>query len=183
MRCEVCGRKIYGVPYKVVIEGAKLTVCDNCSKHGKLAWEDEPKPKSVVKPKGPKPSLLVQTRKLPETPAGTTVELVEGYDAVIRQAREKLGLSHEDLGKKMNEKVSVLRKIETKKMTPNNMLATKLEHILKVKLIVPASEEKIKVPPSKMVKLLNRELTLGDLIQLGKKDKKGKEDTTERKQS
>jgi putative transcription factor len=183
LRCEACGRKIYGKPYKVVIEGAKLTVCDSCSKHGKLTWEDEPKPKTVVKSKGPKPSLLVQTRKLPETPAGTTVELVEGYDAVIRQAREKLGLSHEDLGKKMNEKVSVLRKIETKKMTPNNMLATKLEHILKIKLIVPASEEKIKVPPSKMVKPLNRELTLGDLIHPGKKDKKGKEDTTERKQS
>jgi putative transcription factor len=183
LRCEACGRKIYGKPYKVVIEGAKLTVCDNCSKHGKLTWEDKPKPKTVVKPKGPKPSLLVQTRKMPDTPAGTTVELVEGYDAVIRQAREKLGLSHEDLGKKMNERVSVLRKIETKKMTPNNMLATKLEHILKIKLIVPASEEKIKVPPSKMIKPLNRELTLGDLIHQGKKDKKGKEDTTERKQS
>jgi ribosome-binding protein aMBF1 (putative translation factor) len=65
-------------------------------------------------------------------------------------------------------------------MTPDNLLATKLEHALKVKLIVPAGEEKIKVPPTKMVKTASHELTLGDLIQLDKKDK---EDTTERKQS
>lgn len=111
------------------------------------------------------------------------MELVENFDAKIRQAREKLGLSHEDLGKKLNEKISLLRKIETKKMTPDNLLATKLEHVLKIKLIVPAGEEKITVPPSKMVKPINREITLGDLIQLGKKEKKGKEGSAERGQS
>lgn len=181
MRCEVCGRKIHGKPYKVIIEGAKLTVCDDCSKHGKLTWKEEPKPKAVMKPKGQIPPLMVQTRRSQETvPTDTTVELVENFDARIRQAREKLGLSHEDLGKKMNEKISLLRKIETKKMTPDNLLAAKLEHVLKIKLIIPASEEKIKVPPSKVVKPVNQELTLGDLIQL---DKKGKEGKTGRKQS
>jgi len=182
LRCEVCGRKIYGIPFKVVIEGAKLTVCDDCSRHGKLTWEEEPKPKAALRLKGPKPTFAVQIKKVPTTPSGSTVELVENFDNKIRQAREKLGLSHEDLGKKLNEKVSLLRKIETKKMTPDNLLATKLEHALKVKLIVPAGEEKIKVPPSKMVKPINRELTLGDFIQLSKKEKKGKEGTAERGQ-
>jgi putative transcription factor len=177
LRCEVCGRKILGKPFKVIIEGAKLTVCTDCSKHGKLTWEEEPKPKAIIKPKGPRPLLRAPIMKPRETPPDTTVELVEDYDVKIRQAREKLGLSHEDLGKKLNEKVSLLRKIETKKMRPDNQLATRLEHVLKVKLIVPASEEKVKVPPSKMVKPINRELTLGDLIQLSK------EDTAERKQS
>jgi len=184
MRCEMCGRKIMGKPFKVIIEGAKLTVCTDCSKHGKLTWEEEPKPKIVTRPKGPRPPLTIMVKKPQETaPTATTVELVEDYDAKIRQAREKLGLSHEDLGKKLNEKVSLLRKIETKKMTPDNVLATKLERTLKIKLIVPASEEKIKVPPAKMLKTPNRELTLGDLIKIDKKDEKGKEDKTERKQS
>lgn len=177
MRCEVCGRKIRGKPYKVIIEGAKLTVCDDCSKHGKLTWEEEPKLKAVVRPKGPRPALMVQTRVPAAAPRETTLELVEDFDTRIRQAREKLGLSHEELGRRLNEKVSLLRKIETRKMTPNNLLATKLEHALKVKLILPASEEKVKIPPSKMAKPINRELTLGDLIKLEKQDEKGKEDS------
>ncbi|NLB75653.1 MAG: TIGR00270 family protein, partial [Crenarchaeota archaeon] len=40
MRCEVCGRKIHTDPVKAVIEGAQLTVCVECSKHGKLVYED-----------------------------------------------------------------------------------------------------------------------------------------------
>jgi putative transcription factor len=88
-----------------------------------------------------------------------------------------MGLSHEELGKKINEKASVLSKLETGKMTPNNILVTKLEHALKIKLLVPIKEEKIQqgIPKS-----LNREPTLGDLIQL---NKKGGEEPTERKQS
>jgi ribosome-binding protein aMBF1 (putative translation factor) len=54
---------------------------------------------------------------------------------------------------------------------------------LKIKLIVPASEEKLKVPPAKMLKTPNRELTLGDLIKIDKKNEKDKGDKTERKQS
>jgi ribosome-binding protein aMBF1 (putative translation factor) len=61
-------------------------------------------------------------------------------------------------------------------MTPNNMLVTKLEHALKIKLLAPISEEKVSSTP----KSPSRELTLGDLIQL---DKKGREEPTERKPS
>lgn len=184
LRCEVCGRRIFGKPFRVVIEGAKLTVCTDCSKHGKIVWEEEPKPKPAIqKSRILLPSLQVQTKKLAETPTATTMELVEDFHVKIRQAREKLGLSHEDLGKRLNEKVSLLRKIETGKMTPNNSLATRLEHALKIKLIVPASDEKLKIPPAKMVKAAKGEVTLGDLIQFDSKDSKEKEEPTKRKQS
>ena len=115
-------------------------------------------------------------RKPMKAKVDTTQEIVEGYDSKIRQAREKLGLSHEELGKKINEKASVLSKLETGKMTPNNQLVTKLEHVLKIKLLVPIKEEKIQAFP----KSPNRETTLGDLIQL---NKKVEEEPTERKQS
>jgi len=115
----------------------------------------------------------------PQTPTvDTSQELVENYHVKIRQARERFGLSHEDLGKRMNEKVSLLRKIETGKMTPDNRLASLLERTLKIKLIVPTKEEK--VPQSKMSKAAGRELTLGDLMKL---DKKSKEAPTGRKSS
>lgn len=180
MRCEVCGRKIFGQPYKVVIEGAKLTVCGQCSKHGTIVWE-EPAPKTVApKPKMPFQPLKTQSRKPAEPTVDVGLELIESFDAKIRQAREKLGLTHKEIGKRINEKVSLLKKIETGKMTPDNKLAAKLEHALKVKLLLPASE--VKIPQTKILERTSRELTLGDLIQVNKKGEE-KEDKTERKPS
>lgn len=176
MRCEVCGRKIFGKPYRVIIEGAKLTVCNECSKYGKIVWEEEAKPKTATpKTKTAFPPLRTPNKKPSAMTVDTTQELVENFCLKIRQAREKLGISHEELGKKINEKVSVIRKIETGKMTPDNTLVAKLEHILKIKLLVPASEEKIS---KKIPKPASRELTLGDLVKLDKK-----EEPEERKQS
>lgn len=168
MRCEVCGRKIHGKSYKVMIEGARLTVCGKCAKYGTIAWE-ETKPKTAVTPRIARhPPLKIKSKKsLPQRAEESTLELAENFDVKIRRAREKLGLSHEELGRKISEKVSVLKKIETGKMTPDNKLATKLGHVLKIKLLVPVSEEKI--PQTKIPKPVSRELTLGDLIQLNKK--------------
>ena len=175
MRCEVCGRKIHGPPTRALIEGAKLTVCIECSKHGKIINEEVGVRQRV--PKKPLTPVTFVPRKPMKSKVDTSQEIVEGYDQKIRQAREKLGLSHEELGKKINEKASVLSKLETGKMTPNNQLVTKLEHVLKIKLLVPIKEEKI-IPG--FPKSPNRETTLGDLIQL---NKKGEEEPTERKQS
>lgn len=176
MRCEVCGRKIIGKPITAIIEGAKLTVCVACSKHGKICRE-EPKPKLILQRLRPTPTRPRMQMPKPQAPTvDTSQELVENYHVKIRQAREKLGLSHEDLGKRINEKVSLLRKIETGKMTPDNRLASLLERTLKIKLIVLTKEEK--VPQSRMSKAAGHELTLGDLMKL---DKKNKEDPTGRK--
>ena len=178
LRCEVCGRKINGKPFNVVIEGARLTVCNECAKLGKTVYE-EPKPKTTVTRfrRTPLPPRI-QTKRTQAPAVDTSLELVENFDVKIRQAREKLGLSHEELGKRINEKVSLLRKIETGKMRPDHRLATMLEHALKIKLIVPAKEEK--VPQTRIAKIAGRGLTLGDLIELGKKGKQ--EDTSGRRQ-
>jgi putative transcription factor len=180
LRCEVCGSKINGKPFNVIIEGAKLTVCHECAKLGKICYA-EPKPKTAVsKPKLAPLPLRVQTRRSQAPTVDTSLELVEGFDARIRQARESLGISHEELGRRINEKVSLLRKIETGKMKPDNRLATLLERTLRIKLIVPAKEDK--VPPSRLAKTSSRELTLGDLIQLDKEGRE-KEGTAGRRQS
>ena len=176
MRCEVCGRKIHGSPIRAEIEGAKLTVCIECSKHGKIIREEEVEfgQRALKKPLPSMP--FVQRKKPSQAKVDVSQEVVEGYHAKIRRAREKLGLSHEELGKKINEKASVLSKLETGKMTPNNMLVTKLEHALKIKLLVPIKEEKF----SEIPKAPSHGSTLGDLIQL---NKKAGEEPTERKPS
>jgi putative transcription factor len=170
MRCEVCGRKIHETPNKVIIEGAKLTVCNECAKHGTATWEEGPKPRIMPQKQGTTAIPIqgpIQIRKrVIQARVDTSQEVVEDYSERIRQAREKLGLSHEDLGKKINEKETVLRKIETRKLSPNNLLVSKLEHTLKIKLLVPVvAEEKA---PQNIPKISSRELTLGDLIKAEK---------------
>ena len=175
MRCEVCGHKIHTEPITAVIEGAKLTVCVECSKLGKIIHQEDvalPKP-GLKKPQGP---ITVVQKKPIVANVQITQELSQDYANKIRAAREKLALTHEELGKKINEKASVLRNLEAGKMEPNNQLASKLEHMLKVKLLVPVSEEKVDQVP----KSASQELTLGDLIKM---DKKGAEAATERKPS
>ena len=174
MRCEVCGHKIHDEPITAIIEGAKLTVCVECSKHGKIIHEE-----AVALPqtnlKKTQAPVMVQ-RKPVVAKVEITQEPAEDYATKIRAAREKLALTHEELGKKINEKASLLRNLEAGKMTPNNQLAAKLEHMLKIKLLVPISEEKA----TRIPKSANQELTLGDLIKLDKQDE---EAGTERKPS
>ena len=170
MQCEVCGRKILGKPVNATIEGAKMIVCGKCAKLGTVYFEEPPSPALRKRRVTTRPRTKFSLKKQPPK-VTETLELVENFSLQIRQAREHLGLNHEDLGRKIGEKVSVLRKIETGKMTPNHQLAGKLEHTLRVKLLVPHSEPKI--PPSVLPKL--PELTLGKIVHL----KKSKRDSTE----
>jgi putative transcription factor len=101
-----------------------------------------------------------------------TLELIDNFGSHIRQAREKMGLTHEDLGRKISEKVSVLKKIESEKMTPTHQLAERLDHTLKIKLYVPLTEPKV---PSGSIPLKHHEITLGDLITIKKKTEEKEE--------
>ena len=154
-------------PIRAEIEGAKLTVCVECSKHGRIITHEEvdiaPKQIGSSSKSGP---MKVFKKKITAR-VELTQEMVEDYGHQIRQAREKLGLSHEELGLKINEKASVLRKIETDKMEPNDMLVSKLERFFRIKLLAPISEEK--VPAASAPKMASRELTLGDLMPFDKK--------------
>jgi putative transcription factor len=172
MRCEVCGRKIRENPQRVVIEGAKLTVCAECSKHGKATWEPTkptaaPQRGLIGASQGPQMKAPIQIKKrVIFARVDVSQEVVEDYADVIREARQKAGLSTEDLGLKISERESVLKKIELGKIAPNDQLVSKLEHALKIKLLVPVAEEKVPVP-----KAASHEFTLGDAIKIDKKDK------------
>ena len=163
VNCEVCGRQIIGKPYKAVIEGAKMVVCGNCAKLGSAYWEETPQ-RRIKRIAKPLPKISVSGKKQPPRLA-EALELVDNFGLRIRRAREGMELSHEDLGRKIGEKVSVLRKIESSKMTPDHMLAEKLQHALKIKLLVPPSEPKV---PSAALSQ-PREVTLGDVIRLKEK--------------
>ena len=167
MQCEVCGRKIQGTSYKAIIEGARLVVCKDCAKLGSFSWELKT-PRSIKSPaKTRKPLRKPRTTKKQKSPLDSTLELVANFGARIRHAREAQGLSHEDLGRRINEKVSVLKKLESHKMKPDNKLTEKLQYALKIKLLAPPTDEKL--PKKLLTTPSSRTLTLGDLIKSKKK--------------
>jgi len=61
-------------------------------------------------------------------------ELAQDYDELIRQAREKKGLSQAELAKELNEKASLIRKLERGDTLPSDSVQTKLERNLGIDL-------------------------------------------------
>ena len=61
-------------------------------------------------------------------------EVASDYDQRIRQARESAGLSQEDLAKELNEKASLIRKLERGDMLPSDSVQKKLERKLDISL-------------------------------------------------
>jgi len=62
-------------------------------------------------------------------------EIVADYDQRIREARESRGLSQEDLAKSLNEKASLIRKLERGDMLPSDDVRAKLERGLEISLV------------------------------------------------
>jgi putative transcription factor len=181
MRCEVCGRKIRSLPVRAEIEGAKLTVCPECSKLGTVIYEDPATAAASASAPSSTTKNFVHIPVIVKKPSAPNVqisqEIVDDYATVIRCAREKAGLSVEDLGKKVAERASLLKHIENGKVEPNNQLANRLEHVLKIKLMVPISDEKVQAAPKMPA---SEGMTLGDLIDMSNVDE---EAPKKRKQS
>ena len=150
---------------RVIIEGAKLVVCSDCGKLGKETWEP-PRPRSIIARPTVKPKQKLQD--LPREVA--EYELPEDFAKRVRAAREKLALTQEELAKRVKERLSIIQKIESGKIIPDMKLSRYLEHVLRVKLLVPRKEPigiegRATTPP---------ELTLGDLVQFKQKSDKEK---------
>ncbi len=61
-------------------------------------------------------------------------ELATDYDDRVRNAREKKGLSQSDLANELNEKASLIRKIERGDTLPSDRVQSKLERFLDINL-------------------------------------------------
>ncbi len=142
MFCEICGREIVGKPARSLVEGARLIVCQQCSSLGTRlpSFPDRPA-RPVIAPT----HTHAPIEKLPKVVEDS--DLIEEYPTAVKEARAKLGLSQQDLAFKAKEKVTVIQKIEIGKMLPTMRLAKELEHILRIRLLVPRDELDIPAPP------------------------------------
>jgi putative transcription factor len=163
LNCDVCGEPILGPPMKVIIEGAKVVVCHRCAKLGKPYVEPAPRriPERPPAPRRtPRPTRTVTRQEFDE------FEVTEDYSTKIREAREKMGLTQQDLAIRVKEKLSIIQKIESGKMVPDMKLCRELEHFLRIGLLTP----KVEVPPLTDTAGAPSP-TLGDIVRLKQKVK------------
>lgn len=141
-RCEVCGRVIHGSAREVVIEGAVMRVCSHCARLGSQQTRGVPKAMGggLRKPRSLEPMHARHKQFTPGAGGEEELTLVPDYSVVVKRARERVGWTQEELGRRVGEKASVISKIETGRLRPSIALAKKLEHVLKVRLITSIEE-------------------------------------------
>jgi len=173
--CEVCGREIIGPAYLALIEGAELVVCADCTRYAKwfkkLGRRVGPEAPARARRPTPKAREALALTRMRVSEA-EELELVEDFGRRVKEAREARGLTQEQLGKMVGEKASVISRIESGRMTPDILLARKLEHALGIKLLVRASgREEVVLRTRKPPEVGG--LTLGDILAMSKKEEKG----------
>ena len=123
----------------VRVESSVLQLCPNCSKFGRavvppaLPAGSAPLPSSGGGPRAP----IRGGRSVAERDLYTEIgemELAPDWGKRIRVAREALTWTPEDLGKKLNEKKSVILKMESGAFRPPDATIRKVERLLKVRL-------------------------------------------------
>ncbi|MEK6949694.1 MAG: multiprotein bridging factor aMBF1 [Nanoarchaeota archaeon] len=150
MICDMCGDN--GKLYKVIVEGAELALCKECSKFGKVMGaiqQDE---------------LHLAKKAIKEAQPENIQLLVEDYAEKIKRKREQLGLSQKELAERLNEKESVLQKIESGHFEPPIDTAKKIEKLLNIKII----EEREEKYEDKGPKARTETFTIGDFIKIKK---------------
>jgi putative transcription factor len=135
--CEVCGSPLRASPNRVEIDGAVMIVCNTCARLGRPLGPAAPPPGRVNPVQN---ALRTMTQRPIQPIVDVEFEVDPEYYLKIRQAREKLGLSQEQLGQLLNEKPSVIRMVESKKLKPDLTLTRKFMHQLKINLLVSLSE-------------------------------------------
>ena len=139
--CELCGKQAKA---QARVEGIVVRVCVSCAKLG------TPVVIAVEKP--------VRRERPIEVP-----QLRVDVAQLVKNAREEQGLSREALAHKLQEKASIIERVEHG-MTPDARLAKKLEEALGIRLGYVAAEDRL--PAAK-----EAELTLGDVVEVVVKKK------------
>ncbi len=164
--CPICGSIIWGKGERVLLEGAKITVCHNCAQHG-IKIQKPPastqarKTYSFNKKEAPK-------RQVAKKNYIDDIEIIPDYAKKIRIKRTSLGLNQDQFAQKLNEKPSLLRRIEAGKVEPTLKLAKKIEDVYKIKILKKSDEIEANIQNNKYMKK-STGTSLGDIAFIKKK--------------
>jgi len=172
VQCEMCGAETDS-PTAVKIEGAEIDVCDDCAEFGTEVRQPASESASTKYSTGSSDdgssassggggasgSSGGSTSRAPDM-FDDMEEVAQDYDERIRSAREASGLSQEELAKELNEKASLIRKLERGSMLPSDSVQSKLERRLDIALTEGGVEDADWEGGS-----ASGEYTLGDVVQ------------------
>lgn len=141
--CEVCGAR---ASRKAKIEDVVMDVCDVCVQLGE----------EIIKP-------VVRAVKRPaRIPEELDIVIKSDLGRVVKKEREKMGLTQEQLAKKLMLRASVITRIESG-WEPPLPIVEKLERFFKRKFKEKAEAHEVKG------KAEGKALTIGDIVEIKKK--------------
>ncbi|QSW98910.2 multiprotein bridging factor aMBF1 [Haloterrigena alkaliphila] len=146
----MCGAETSS-PKTIKVEGAKLDVCSNCTDFGTEVKQPSSSSTSTKYSTGSGSSSSSGGNSSGSASSSSSSsggsssrqrsdmfddmdELATDYDDLVRNAREEKGLSQSDLANELNEKASLIRKIERGDTLPSDRVQSKLENFLEVDL-------------------------------------------------
>ncbi|TKX62602.1 multiprotein bridging factor aMBF1 [Halorubrum sp. GN12_10-3_MGM] len=145
-QCEMCGAEEASLT-TTKVEGAELELCSSCTDFGTEVRDESTsssggkystssstgKSSSSSGSSGSGGSSGSSTR--PRDMFDDMDEIATDYDELIRDARESRGLSQEELADQLNEKASLIRKLERADTLPTDEVQRKLERALDISLV------------------------------------------------
>ncbi|WP_135826292.1 multiprotein bridging factor aMBF1 [Halorussus ruber] len=168
VQCEMCGAET-GSPKTIKVEGAELDVCDNCSDFGtEVKTQDTSSTSTKYSTSSSSSSSSSSSTSTSSSSSQSRRsdmfddmdEIAQDYDDRIRNARESAGLSQEELASELNEKASLIRKLERGDVLPSDEVQTKLERKLDIALTTGGSADDEEWSGSNST----GEYTLGDVV-------------------
>jgi len=171
-QCEMCGADEASLT-TTKVEGAELELCENCQGFGTTV-ETQPSSSSTSKystssssgtsgssggSTGGSTSSGGSTRRKKDM-FDDMEELAADYDDRIRDGRESQGLTQEELANQLNEKASLIRKLERGDILPSDDVQTKLEKKLGITLT-----EGTDVDDTEWSSGSGQSMTLGDVVE------------------
>ncbi|MFC5135171.1 MULTISPECIES: multiprotein bridging factor aMBF1 [Haloferacaceae] len=145
-QCEMCGAEQASLT-TTKVEGAELELCSSCTDFGTEVRE-EPSSSAGSKYSTSSSSGTPSSSSSSSGSGGSSggsqrprdmfddmEEIATDYDDRIRKARESKGLSQEELADDLNEKASLIRKLERGDTLPTDEIQRKLERALDVSLV------------------------------------------------
>lgn len=156
MNCEVCGAEIKGKSHRIMIERSDLNVCDSCAQYG----SGTDKSRRIAS----SPRIKIKTRRRGDIYSQIKDEIVQDYHEIVRGARQARDWTHEELSDTINERASLIKRIERGEMLPDDEVRKKLERIFDIRLV--ESVEKVKSNTHNPLK----SATLGDIAVIKRKN-------------
>lgn len=138
MQCEMCGKDASLKRTKV--EGAELKLCDECQAAGEVvetgsggSSSSGSSRSSSSRSSGSSGSSSSSSSKR-RKPRDQQESLKPDFDSLVRSARSGRDYTKQELADEINEKTSVISRIESGSLKPDQRLAKKLKKALGVEL-------------------------------------------------